>query len=150
MIQERLKELDIILPPAPAPLAAYIPAKKAGGLIFVSGQLPLKDRALMLTGPMKTEEDSEKAAAALRQCFINALAAASGVCSPDEIKSVVKLNIYVASTPEFIWQHKAGNGASELARSIFGDSGVHARAAIGVPSLPLNASVELEVIFSLG
>lgn len=103
----------------------------------------------MATGALDSEEDLKRAQTAIRQCFLNALAAAGLVTELDNIARVIRLGAYVNSTPRFTQHHLVANGASDLAREIFGDEGVHARFAIGVPSLPLNASVELEVIFEL-
>lgn len=148
-VSERLKELGLILPPAPAPVAAYIPAKRAGSLLFVSGQLPLKDGKLLLTGALASEDQAAPARQAMEQCFLNALAAACSVVTLDDILGVARLGAFVASTPDFTWQHVVANGASELALKLFGDEGRHSRSAVGVPSLPLGASVELEVQFLL-
>lgn len=148
-IVQTLQGLGLALPPVVAPVAAYTPARRAGDLVFISGQLPLADGTLLLTGPMRPGADLDAARAAMARCMLNALAAAGLVCDPDEIKGVVKLSAFVACTGDFTQHHLVANGASELAQKIFGASGVHARAAIGVPSLPLGATVELEVIFSL-
>ncbi|GIX42269.1 MAG: hypothetical protein KatS3mg129_2002 [Leptospiraceae bacterium] len=149
MLKERLIELGITLPEAPKPVASYIPAKIHNNLLYISGQLPLKEGILLSTGPLHQEKDVEKGKLAMEQCFINSLAAASSVIDLEQIKGVLKLTAFVASAPEFIWQHLVANGASELASRIFNESGKHVRSAIGVPSLPLNASVELEVIYIL-
>ncbi len=149
MLTERLNELNIILPEVVKPIASYIPAKLHHDLLYISGQLPLKDGALMAIGPLTREEDVEKGKKAMEQCFINALTAASSIVDINQIQGILKLTAFVASTKEFIWQHMVANGASDLAYKIFGEEGKHVRAAIGVPSLPMNASVELEVIFIL-
>ncbi|MCS7204750.1 MAG: RidA family protein [Leptospiraceae bacterium] len=149
MIKSKLSELQIQLPSIPKPVASYIPAKIHNGLIYTSGQLPLKEGNLLSVGILDKEEDIEKGKKAMEQCFLNALAAASSVIDIDSIKGILKLTAYVASSPQFVWQHLVANGASDLAVKIFGENGIHARSAIGVCSLPLNASVELEVIFIL-
>ncbi len=149
MIKQRLEELGIILPEVPKPVASYIPAKIQENLLYISGQLPLKDGKILLTGALKQESDVENGKKAMEQCFINSLAAASSVIDIDQIKGILKLTAFVASTQDFIWQHLVANGASELAFRIFGESGRHVRSAVGVASLPLNASVELEVIYIL-
>jgi enamine deaminase RidA (YjgF/YER057c/UK114 family) len=149
MIANRLQALGLTLPEPPRPVAAYIPAKRSGDIVYLSGQLPLKSGELMLKGPLHDESQIADAQAAMRQCFLNALAAAASVVSLDEIKGVLRLAAFVASAPEFTSQHLVANGASELALEIFGDSGRHCRTAIGVPCLPLNAAVELEVQFLL-
>lgn len=152
-IQVKLDRLGLALPAVAKPVAAYTPARRAGSLVFISGQLPLEDGKLLLTGPMQPGPASghsiEASQAAMARCFLNGLAAAGLVCDPDEIDGVVKLSAFVACTPDFTEHHLVANGASELAQKIFGDAGVHARAAVGVPSLPLNATVELEIVFSL-
>ena len=150
VITEKLQQLGLALPPIPKPAASYIPSKRAGNLIFVSGQLPLKDGKLLMTGPMTPERAVAEAQAAMAQCFLNGLAAAALCGDLDRIEEVIRLGAFVASVPEFTEQHLVANGASELAQAIFGDRGVHARAAVGVSSLPLNAAVELEIIFQLG
>jgi len=149
MLLDRLKSLGLELPKVAPPVASYIPAKRSGNLVFVSGQLPLKDGALLITGKMSSERSIEEAQAAFAQCFLNGIAAALLTAQPEEISGVVRLGAYVASHPEFTKQHLAANGASDLAQKIFGDAGVHARFAVGVPSLPLDAAVELEIIFQL-
>lgn len=149
MLINKLKELGIELPEPPKPLASYIPAKKLNNLLFISGQLPLKNGQLIATGQLKTEEDIQKGKQAMEQCFINSLSAATTLVSIDQIKGVLKLTAYIASSENFTFQHLVANGASDLAFKIFGEEGKHTRVAVGVPSLPLNASVELEVIFIL-
>jgi len=149
MILEKLKQLGISLPPVNPPLASYIPAKKSGNLLFISGQLPLKDGKLLVTGPMTPERNQDEVRDAMAQCFLNGLASATTVCSLEDIQGVVRLGAFVSSAENFYEQHKIANGASDLSQKIFGDSGIHSRSAVGVPSLPMNATVELEIIFQL-
>lgn len=149
MLKERLKELNIILPEPVKPIASYIPAKIHQKLLYISGQLPLKNGNLIAMGVLSQESDIEKGKQAMEQCFINALTAASSIVDLNQIQGILKLTAFVASTKEFIWQHLVANGASDLAYKILGDNGKHVRSAIGVPALPMNASVELEVIFIL-
>lgn len=149
MISTKLKELGIHLPEPPKPLASYIPAKKLDNLLFISGQLPLKEGQLISIGQLKSEEDIQKGRQAMEQCFINSLSAATTVVELDQIKGILKLTAYIASSENFTFQHLVANGASDLAFKIFGEEGKHTRVAVGVPSLPLNASVELEVVFIL-
>ncbi|MCE9600259.1 MAG: RidA family protein [Spirochaetia bacterium] len=149
MILKRLSDLGLSLPTLSPPIASYVPSVRDNGIVYVSGQLPLKDGQLLLTGAMTSVRSLEEAQAAMRQCFLNALAAALLVCNESELKRVLRLGAFVSSSPDFTDQHKVANGASDLAREIFGDAGVHARAAVGVSSLPLNANVELEVYFSV-
>ncbi len=114
MISNRLKELGLEPAAVSKPLASYTPAKRTGDLIFVSGQLPLVDGNLTMTGPMTPERDIAEAAAAMEICFLNGLAAAASVTELDRIKEVVRLGAFVASTPEFKDEHKVANGASDL------------------------------------
>ncbi len=109
----------------------------------------MKDGKLLMTGKLSPGQKLEEAQAAMQQCFLNAIAAALLVAQESELKRVLKLVAFVSSTPDFQDQHKVANGASDLAKQLFGDAGIHARSAVGVASLPLDASVELEVIFSL-
>ncbi len=148
-LRERLQNLQIEIPPLTPPLASYVPAKRHGDVIYVSGQLPLLDGSLLMTGPMQSGRSLDDAQNAMGRCFLNGLAAAATVVDLDELQGVLKLGAYVASEPDFADQHKVANGASDLAREIFGDSGIHARFAVGVTALPLNATVELEIQFLL-
>lgn len=141
--------MGLEIPVLNPPLASYIPAKKSGNLVFISGQLPLVAGQLLLTGAMTPQRSIEEAQKAMATCFLNGLAAAATVVDPQSIKAVVKLGAFVASTPEFTEQHKVANGASDLAKELFESAGIHSRSAIGVPSLPLNATVELEIVFEI-
>ncbi|MBM9547163.1 RidA family protein [Leptospira sp. 201903074] len=146
-IQDTLRELGLEIPPVPAALAAYIPSKRSGNLIFTSGQLPLVSGKIQKTGKVGREVTLAEAQAEAKQCLLNALAAILlHIESLDQIKSIVKLGVFVSSSPDFTEHHLVANGASELVVAIFGDKGKHARFAIGVSSLPLDASVELEVV----
>ncbi|EOQ98218.1 endoribonuclease L-PSP [Leptospira wolbachii serovar Codice str. CDC] len=146
-IQDTLKQLGLEIPPVPAALAAYIPSKRVGNLVFTSGQLPLVAGKLRKTGKVGKEVTLAEAQEEAKQCLLNALAAILvQIESLDKIKSIVKLGVFVSSSPEFTEHHLVANGASELVAAIFGDKGKHARFAIGVSSLPLDASVELEVV----
>ncbi|TGL90384.1 RidA family protein [Leptospira congkakensis] len=146
-IQDTLKQLGLEIPPVPAALAAYIPSERSGNLIFTSGQLPLVAGKLRKTGKVGKDVSLEEAKEEAKQCVLNALAATLlHIESLEKIKSIVKLGVFVAGTPEFTEQHLVANGASELLAAIFGDKGKHARFAIGVSSLPLDASVELEMV----
>lgn len=149
-IDARLAQLGITLPAAPKPVAAYVPARRCGPLLFVSGQLPFRDGKLMATGPIGGTEGIVNAAAAARQCAINALAVAKdAVGSLDSIAGVVRVGVWVACASDFVDQPKVANGASELLVEVFGDSGRHARAAVGTNALPLGAMVEVEVCFEV-
>ena len=146
MIEEKIKELGLELPEVAKPLAAYIPAKQVGNLVMTSGQVPLVKGVINFAGKVGsdlTEEEGQKAA---QICALNCLAAIKGVIGNlDKIVEVVKLTVFVASAETFTSQPKVANGASELIGKIFGDSGKHVRSAVGVTSLPLNASVEIEM-----
>ena len=145
-IEERLIELGIEIPAAPKPVAAYIPAKKSGNLVFTAGQLPMVNGELVLKGLLGQDVEIEDANKAARICALNALAAIKGVIGDlDQIKQVVRVVGYVASIPTFTQQPAVVNGASELLVEIFGEAGKHARSAVGMAVLPLNASVEIEL-----
>ena len=145
-VEDRLKSLGMVLPEVPAPLAAYVPAKKVGQVIFTAGQLPLLKGELICKGLLGQDVDVEQAYQAARICTLNALAAIKGVVKDlDQIVQVVRVVGYVASTSTFTQQPAIVNGASELLLEIFGEVGKHARSALGVASLPLNAPVEIEL-----
>ena len=151
--ENALDRLGIVLPPAPKPVAAYVPftrshASPGGQLIFVSGQLPMKDGTLTCTGPVPTAVSVEQAVQAARQCAINALSVLRDACQGDidKIGQILRVGIFVQSADGFDAQAKVANGASELLAAVFGDAGKHARAAVGTNSLPLNATVELELL----
>lgn len=147
---ERLAELGITLPAAPKPVASYVPAVRSDNLLFVSGQIPLSEGKVMMTGALPLAGSIEQAAGEARQCAINALAVAQAeLGSIDRIRRVVKVGCFVASEPGFGDQPKVANGASDLMVAVFGNSGKHARAAVGCPSLPLNVTVEVEFVFEI-
>jgi len=148
--EQSLAALDITLPNAPKPVAAYIPSVRSGSHLFVSGQVPFREGTLMMTGALPKAGSVDEAAAAARQCALNALAVARAeLGSLDRVARVVKLGVFVASEPGFGDQPKVANGASELMVQVFGEAGRHARAAVGCSALPLNATVEVEVIFQV-
>lgn len=146
-LREQLKKLNITLPQLAGPFGSYVPAKKVGSLIFVSGQLPMLDGKLIATGPVPSRCGIEQARVAAVQCIFNALAAAATVIDLDRVAGVVRLGVFVNSDSTFYEQPKVANAASELLIQLFGESGKHARAAVGVDSLPLDAAVEIEVVF---
>lgn len=149
--EERLRELGIELPEAPAPVATYSPYVVAGDLVYVSGQVPMRDGSLPRTGLVGGELTQEQGAEEARACAINVLAqlrAAAGG-SLDRIARIVKVNVYVASAPGFRAQPAVGNGATDLLVEVFGDAGRPARAAVGVAELPLGAPVEVDAIAQL-
>lgn len=146
----RLAEMGLSLPPAPRPVASYVPAVRSGNLLFVSGQIPIVDGKVTMTGAMPAAGSIEQAAAAARQCALNALAVAAGeLGSIDRIRRVVRVGCFVASEPNFGDQPKVANGASDLMVAVFGDAGKHARAAVGSSALPLNVTVEVEFVFEV-
>lgn len=147
----RLIERGITLPQVPAPLAAYVPAVRFGDLVFTSGQLPLVNGALVSTGKVGAGVTVEEAAQAARAAALNAVAAAASMAGDiDAIVRVLKLVVYVASAPDFIQQAQVGNGASGVIAEIFGDGGRHARSAVGVATLPMDACVEVELVVGVG
>lgn len=149
-IEERLNDLGIIIPDAPKPVASYIPAKKAGNLIFTAGQLPMVNGELISKGLLGQDVGIEEARKAARICTLNALAAIQGLIGDlNQIKQIVRLVGYVASVPIFTEQPAVVNGASELLLDIFGENGKHVRSAVGMVVLPLNASVEIELIIEI-
>lgn len=144
---QRLSELGITLPDVPAPVAAYVPAVRAGEFIYTSGQLPFIAGQLAGAGKVGAEVDAETAAGLARIAGLNAVAAAASAAGGvDAIEQVVKLVVFVASAPDFTGQPAVANGASLLVGEIFGDSGRHARSAVGVAVLPLDSPVEVELI----
>lgn len=146
----RLEELGIVLPSVAAPLAAYVPARRTGSLVYTSGQLPLVDGALPATGKVGAEVDPDEAARLARIAALNGLAAVHALVGLDAVTGVVKVVGFVASAPGFTGQPAVVNGASELLGQVFGDAGAHARSAVGVACLPLDAPVEVELVVELG
>ena len=148
-VSARLADLGIQLPSVVPPVAAYVPAKAHGDLVYTAGQLPMTDGALPAVGKVGAEVDAAAAQSYARQCALNAIAAAAAaVGDVDRLTGVLKVTGFVASTPEFTGQPGVINGASEVLGEIFGDAGRHARSAVGVPVLPLDAPVEVEVVFT--
>jgi enamine deaminase RidA (YjgF/YER057c/UK114 family) len=145
-IEDSLKEKNLTLPEVPKPVAAYIPAKQTGNLVFTAGQLPMVNGELISKGLLGQDVEIDEANKAARICTLNALAAIKGVIGDlDRIKQIVRVVGYVASVPTFTQQPAVVNGASELLLEIFGENGKHARSAVGMAVLPLNASVEIEL-----
>ena len=145
-IELKLNELGILLPEPAKPVAAYIPAKQTGKLVFTAGQLPMVQGELISKGLLGQDVEIEEANKAARICTLNALAAIKSVIGDlDRIKQIVRVVGYVASVPTFTQQPAVVNGASELLLEIFGENGKHARSAVGMAVLPLNASVEIEL-----
>ncbi len=148
-IDEKLAELGLQLPVAAAPVAAYVPTVEAGGLLHISGQLPFKDGQVMV-GRLGEDRDIAFGQAAARACALMILAQAKAALgSFDRVERIVKLGVFINSTGNFTDQPKVANGASELMEMVFGESGRHARSAVGVPTLPLGAVVEIDAIIAL-
>lgn len=146
-VSARLVELGIEIPEVAKPVASYLPATVSGNLVFTAGQLPFVDGALPATGKVGAEVSAEDAKDMARTAVLNALAAAqTAIGSVDRITRIVKLVVFVASAPEFSGQPGVANGASDTLVEIFGEAGRHARSAVGVAVLPLDAPVELELI----
>lgn len=150
-IAERLKEMGISLPEAAAPAANYVPYVIAGNVLHISGQLPLEGGKIAVTGHLGKNVDVATGQRAAELCAINILAQASAALGGDlsRIKRVIKLNGFVASVPEFVEQHLVINGASNLIAGVLGDVGKHARAAVGMAALPMNAAVEIDAIMEI-
>jgi enamine deaminase RidA (YjgF/YER057c/UK114 family) len=146
----RLAGLGITLPEVGKPLAAYVPAVRSGNLVFTAGQLPLRDGRLVGSGKVGAAVSAEDAKELARVCALNALAAVGSVVHIDEVRRVVKVLGFVASAPGFTGQPGVLNGASELLGEVFGDAGAHARSAVGVAELPLDAPVEVEIVVEVG
>ncbi len=142
-----MRELGLALPDVAVPVATYTPAVRTGDLVWTSGQLPNVDGTLVATGKVGAGVDPEDAKGYARICALNALAAVKSVVGDlDKVRRVVKVVGFVASAPDFAGQPGVVNGASELLNEVFGDSGVHARSAVGVAALPLDAPVEVEIV----
>jgi enamine deaminase RidA (YjgF/YER057c/UK114 family) len=145
--EERLASLGLEVPEVAKPVAVYVPAVRSGNHVFTSGQLPMRSGELITTGKVGGEVSAEEAVQCAQQCALNALAAIRAELGDlSQVKRIVKVVAFVASTPDFTGQPGVANGASELLGEVFGDAGVHARSAVGVPVLPLDAPVEVELV----
>ena len=145
--EERLADLGLSVPEVAKPVAAYVPALRSGNHVYTSGQLPMRDGQLMLTGKVGGEVTQEEAVECARQCALNALAAVRAeVDELSAVKRIVKVVAFVASTPDFTGQPLVANGVSELLGAVFGEAGRHARSAVGVNVLPLDSPVEVELV----
>ncbi len=145
--QERLEELGFTIPDVVPPVAAYVPAVRTGSHVYTSGQLPMRDGKLTSTGKVGADVSPDQAYDAAQQCALNALAAVNAeIGDLSRVVRVVKLVVFVASSPDFTAQPQVANGASELVGNVFGDAGRHARSAVGVAALPLDAPVEVEMV----
>jgi enamine deaminase RidA (YjgF/YER057c/UK114 family) len=146
----RLGELGVTLPELVAPLASYVPAVRTGNLVYTSGQLPIAEGKLAGTGKVGADVSPDDAKAMARLCALNALAAVNSLVGSDKVTRVVKVVGFVASAPGFNGQPGVVNGASDLLAEVFGEQGAHARSAVGVSELPLDAPVEVELIVEVG
>jgi enamine deaminase RidA (YjgF/YER057c/UK114 family) len=148
--EARLSELGMTLPPAPAPAAAYVPTVPSGSLLFIAGQVAVGTHGLLATGKVGQDVDLDLAVACARQCALNVLAQLRATLGTlDRVTRVVKLTVFVASTPSFTQHHLVANGASELFADVFGDAGRHARSTVGASALPLDSPVEVEAIIEV-
>src|SRR5690348_16015272 len=145
--EERLEARGLTVPEVAKPVAPYVPAVRSGNHVFTSGQLPMREGQLITTGKVGGEVTAEEAVECARQCALNAIAAVRAeVGELSNVKRIVKVVAFVASTPDFTGQPGVANGASELFGEVFGEAGQHARSAVGVPVLPLDAPVEVELV----
>lgn len=149
-VEQRLADLGLGVPPVAAPVAAYVPVVRSGRHVFTSGQLPFTDGALPFAGKVGAEVTPDDAYECARLCALNAIAAVASVVDLDTVVRVVKATVFVASAPDFTGQPAVANGASELLAAAFGDAGQHARSAVGVAVLPLDAPVEVEIVVEVG
>ena len=150
-IEDKIKQLNINLPDAKAPVGSYVATKISGNLLFISGQISINENGELIKGKVGKDLTTEDAYKAAERCGLSIVAQAKKACNEDlsKIKSCVKLTGFVNSTDDFIDQPKVINGASDLIASIFGDAGMHTRAAVSTNSLPLGVSVEVDAIFEL-
>lgn len=150
-IEDKLAEMGVTIPDPKPALGSYVPAVQTGNLVFVSGNLPIQaDGSMLHSGKLGADVSVEEGYAAAKQCAINCLSAATGIIGDlNNVQQVVKLRVLVNSDPAFFDQPAVANGASDLLVELFGESGKHARAAVGVASLPLGASVEVELVLEV-
>ena len=150
-IEKRLSDLGVTLPAAAAPAANYVPFVRTGNLLFTAGQLPLNDGKLQTAGLVGRDLDTAAAREGAKLCAINVLAQAKAALGDlEKIHKIVKITVFVASAPDFTEQHLVANGASDFLFAALGERGKHARSAVGMASLPLNAAVEVEAIIEIG
>ena len=146
-VEDRLAELGLTVPDVAPPVASYVPAVRTGSYVYTSGQVPMRSGELMAVGKVGDSVSAEDAAACAQQCALNAIAAVKAeIGDLDLVTRVVKVVCFVASAPDFTAQPQVANGASDLLGKAFGDAGVHARSAVGVPVLPLDSPVEVEIL----
>lgn len=151
VIESRLKELGIALPAPPAPVASYVPFTISGNQVFISGQVPVQDGAVKYVAKLGGDAGVEIGQAAAQLCAINLLAQLKAACGGDldRVVRCLKLGVFVNATPDFTQQPEVANGASDLIAAVFGEAGKHARAAVGVGSLPRGVAVEVDAIFEI-
>lgn len=148
--EDRLAELGLILPEPPASLAAYVPAVRFESVLYVSGQLPLVDGALLCTGRLGEDVSDDQGRKAAQRCALNALSVVRAQLGElSRVRQVAKVTVFVAATPGFTGHPAVANGASELLGALFGEAGRHARSAVGVAGLPLGAPVELDMVVGI-
>ncbi len=149
-VSDRLAALAITLPEPAAPVAAYVPALEAGGMLYISGQLPFREDGSLISGRLGQDLDADHGRAAAERCGIMLIAQMrKALGSLERVERIVKLGAFIASDPHFTDQPKVANGASELMEKVFGEAGRHARSAVGVPVLPLGAAVEIDAIVAV-
>lgn len=149
-LEEKLTSLGIALQTPPGPFGAYLPAKRVGNLVYVAGQLPMKDGKLLAVGQVPSQCSVDQAKQAARQCVVNALSAIKAIEGrTDHVVGVVRVGAFISSDTTFTQQPLVANGASEFLLDLLGDGAKHVRAAVGVNTLPLNAAVEIEFIFEV-
>ena len=151
VIEARLKELGVTLPVPPVPVASYVPFAISGNIVFISGQVPVADGAVKYVAKLGIDGGVEVGQAAAQLCAINVLAQLKAACGGDldRVTRCLKLGVFVNATPDFTQQPEVANGASDLIAAVFGDAGKHARAAVGVGSLPRGVAVEVDAIFEI-
>jgi enamine deaminase RidA (YjgF/YER057c/UK114 family) len=148
--EKRLEAMGLRLPPIPKPQGSYVPAVRTGNLVFVAGQLPMREGQLVHKGKVGRDVSLEAAQESARVCFLNALAAIGSIgIRPDQVTRVIRLGGFVQCVDGYAEQPKVLNGASDLCKALFGDAGAHVRAAVGVNALPLDAPVEIETVFEV-
>jgi len=150
-IDDRLKELDIVLPTPPAPVASYVPYVVSGNLVYISGQVTVATDGLKYVGTVGKELSLDDGKAAARLCAVNVIAQAKAACGGDldRVKRVVKVTVFVNAVPGFAQHPEVANGASDLFVAVFGEAGKHARAAVGAGSLPRNVATEVEAVIEI-
>jgi enamine deaminase RidA (YjgF/YER057c/UK114 family) len=150
IIEARLKELGVTLPTPPLPVASYVPCTISGNIVFVSGQIPIADGAIKYVGKLGVDVPMEAGQAAAQLCAINVLAQLkSAIGDLDRVVKCLKLGVFINAAPDYSQHPEVANGASDLIAAVFGDAGKHARAAVGVGSLPRGVAVEVEAIFEI-